>query len=371
MKIRDIRIQSANNISRLSAQIEDTEVWFECKSGHNLHENADVFIIAALLPAMQKSQDIYLDSNLHVSPQLLSNLDHIQEIFALWYSQLNKVQIHAKSYEKNVPNQAGVGSFFSGGADGSYTFLAHENEITHLIFVEGVDIQLDNENLLEKVIHTNSNYVKQKNKEFVRIRSNIRKYITDFGISWVIGNGAGLSCIAHALAFNKIYFAGSHSALGLFPWGSHPLIDPLFSNEHIEIIHDGLAVKRTEKIKKISEDKDTLNILRVCWQDSGYNCGKCEKCLRTMLTLRLLDIKTETFPEVDIIQSLKSIHIYTDAQELFLQENLELALNKNDKQAIKVLKMIENKNKTKKALKILDETLLKGILGKLKTIFIK
>lgn len=365
MKIRDITIQDIGSVSRLSGLIEDTEVWFECKSGHSLYDNPEVFVIAALLPAMFKSEDITLEPKHHISSQLISNLNHVQEILSLWYPQLEKVQIHTEINEHKATNQPGIGSFFSGGADGSYTFLAHKKEITHLVFVEGVDIQLDNSELLNQVVETNSKYAKSKGKEFVRIRSNIRKYITDFGLSWVIGNGAGLSCIAHALAFNKMYFAGSHSALGLFPWGSHPMIDPWFGSELVEIIHDGVAVKRTEKIKKISEDPETLNILRVCWQDSGYNCGKCEKCLRTMLTLRLLGVKTNTFPNTDLLKSLKSVRLYTDAQHLFFQENLELALNRNDHEAIKVLKKLDKQHKARKALVDLDQAWFNGNLKRL------
>jgi hypothetical protein len=43
-------------------------------------------------------------------------------------------------------------------------------------------------------------------------------------------------------------------------------------------------VHRSEKINFISNYDDIYDYLRVCWKNynNTYNCGICEKCIRTM-----------------------------------------------------------------------------------------
>ena len=55
------------------------------------------------------------------------------------------------------------------------------------------------------------------------------------------------------------------------------------------VVFDGLDAMRLDKIKYIASSPLALRWLRVCWQNLGisYNCGRCEKCLRTMIGLEL------------------------------------------------------------------------------------
>jgi hypothetical protein len=77
------------------------------------------------------------------------------------------------------------------------------------------------------------------------------------------------------------------------PWGSHPLVDPLWSTGTVEIVHDGCEATRSDKAARIATSETALRHLRVCWgyreaYDRGiYNCGHCAKCLRTQVDLYL------------------------------------------------------------------------------------
>jgi 7-cyano-7-deazaguanine synthase in queuosine biosynthesis len=75
----------------------------------------------------------------------------------------------------------------------------------------------------------------------------------------------------------------------MIPDGSNFITDPLWSSGYTQIIHDGADSRRNDKIKFIAENSNALSILRVCWQDKGYNCGQCSKCLRTMVALREME----------------------------------------------------------------------------------
>jgi len=104
-------------------------------------------------------------------------------------------------------------------------------------------------------------------------------------------HGAVLASIAHLLSnrFERVLIPASAPAIRLHPWGSHPELDPLWSSELVELSHDG-AVTRAEKIAVVKESQVALDNLRVCFQkDTGrLNCGECEKCLRTMVGLRIV-----------------------------------------------------------------------------------
>jgi hypothetical protein len=73
------------------------------------------------------------------------------------------------------------------------------------------------------------------------------------------------------------------------PCGSHPALDPLWSTEQLSVIYDGGDTGRRAKIDFISDDPLALETLRICYQDppTVYNCGRCWKCLSTMIGLEL------------------------------------------------------------------------------------
>ncbi len=52
----------------------------------------------------------------------------------------------------------------------------------------------------------------------------------------------------------------------------------------MKVVHDGAAFTRVEKVAAIADWQTGCDNLRVCWQGEhrGSNCGRCEKCQRTM-----------------------------------------------------------------------------------------
>ena len=70
------------------------------------------------------------------------------------------------------------------------------------------------------------------------------------------------------------------------PHSSSPLVDPMWSCDEQSVRHFSARVDRQEKITTIIENSpELLKELRVCWRNPGdtYNCGECEKCLRTQM----------------------------------------------------------------------------------------
>jgi hypothetical protein len=83
-------------------------------------------------------------------------------------------------------------------------------------------------------------------------------------------------------------------------WGTHPGLDPLWSTETLEFVHDSALRGRLPKIALVATNPVARRTLRVCWHnpDDAYNCGRCEKCLRTMAGLVLHEAldQVETLP---------------------------------------------------------------------------
>jgi len=86
--------------------------------------------------------------------------------------------------------------------------------------------------------------------------------------------------------------------------GSHPDLDPLFSSGAVEIIHDLSDATRFAKTRKVADWPAAHHRVRFCLYPprsaDRLNCGRCEKCLRTMLSLLALDrLDVTTFDLLD------------------------------------------------------------------------
>jgi hypothetical protein len=248
------------------------------------------FVGTGLLTAMSAGQPLSLCHP--ISPRLLDNLNTIQDIYSVWYpAQLRRIPVIAPVTEPApAPPGRGVGCFFSGGVDSFYTFLKHREEITHLIFVHGFDLPLSDTSLRPRVAASLREAAAELNRPLIEVETNLRE-ILDRRLNWVITHGAALGSAALLLShqLSKIYLPASNTFANLFPTGSHPVLDPLWSTEAMEIVHDGCEADRVQKVAKIATCDVALKHLRVCWEnpEGAYNCGRCEKCQRTMLNLHL------------------------------------------------------------------------------------
>jgi hypothetical protein len=108
-------------------------------------------------------------------------------------------------------------------------------------------------------------------------------------------------------------------------------LDPLWSTDTVRFVHDGCEATRTEKVQHIAASPLVLATLRVCWPDWGeeYNCGSCEKCIRTMLGLHLAGAlsRSETFPRSLDARLLRNVGLLTGESSVKFFEDLRRALD--------------------------------------------
>ena len=217
--------------------------------------------------------------------------------------------------------------------------LKNESEITHIILVHGFDFQHDFEGK-EEVVHNITQAASKLGKTLVQVETNLRDF-TDKYVPWGLCHGSSLAAVALLLSgtFSKVFIPSSHSYRWLVPWGSHPLVDPLWrSTEELEMVHDGCETIRVNKVAEIAKNAVAMSCLRVCWEnrDGAYNCGKCEKCLRTMINLLVIGAlgKCKTFPCPLELGRVAWIKIDSESTRDYVLENLNEVRRKNTNRAL-------------------------------------
>jgi len=254
--------------------------------------SVEPFLAVALLPAMKEGKPLHVQGA--VSPRLLAAIPRFQEIFHTWYPEYQQVPVEAQAKSPGDPApQRGVGSFFTAGIDSFYTFLKHRDEITHLIFVHGFDIDVDDMDRRAYASKEMQRIASDFGASLVEVGTNLRRLLDHYGHYGRQFQGAALGSVALLLSarFHKIYIPASDPYSYLLPWGSHLLTDPLWSTEETELVHDGCEATRIEKLERIASCDPVPNSLHVCWKGhTGGNCGHCWKCLRTMVQLRAVGV---------------------------------------------------------------------------------
>jgi hypothetical protein len=293
--------------AEIAAEGRIRDVYFRASRGP-LAERADPFLAAALLPAMRLSQPLRVEGV--VSRLLLEHVVRIQDILSTWYPDvLHRVDVSADGVAP-APSDAGrrVGSFFSGGIDSFYNALKHRDEIDDLVFIHGFDVALENTSLRSLVSGKLRQAAAELGKSLLEVETNLRIMLDPYA-SWNYhAHGAALGCVALAIAprFRRIYIGSTHSYTNLSMHGSHPLLDPLWGHEGMEIVHDGAEYARWPKARQIAGNETVQRYLRVCYQhaQTAYNCGSCHGCVRAMILLRVTGVadRARTFPPLDLAQ---------------------------------------------------------------------
>jgi hypothetical protein len=123
------------------------------------------------------------------------------------------------------------------------------------------------------------------------IDSNFRTIESDLWLAGTNDHAALLAATAHAIVprIGTVSLAASFDVPALSGWGTHPLLDPLFSSTGVEVRTEGFGPTRLEKVAAIARWPVARRNLIVCFEgplpEGRLNCGRCEKCLRTMTAL--------------------------------------------------------------------------------------
>lgn len=277
--------------------LDGFELWYRFPKEvyPHIRISANPFVPALVLPSMYAGENLRIEGV--VSQKLLEGAARVIEIYRMWHDDLKRIKIEAEDATKIIMPGPNTASFFSGGVDSFYTLLKNKNSqhadserISHLIFVHGFDISLEETELFGSILTRIENVCNSHGKKLLVVATNVRRLIEDVCV-WSMYHGSAMAGVALCLEnfAGKVYIPADRSFRHIMPHGSHPLTDPLWSSESVEIVFDGAEVSRIEKIKlQLANDPAAMSNLRVCFEnrDGKYNCGECEKCIRTKLNLK-------------------------------------------------------------------------------------
>jgi hypothetical protein len=190
-----------------------------------------------------------------------------------------------------------------------------------------MDIPLDQPEVFAGALARGARMLEGTGVPILPMRTTARQ----LGMSWE--QSYGLQLIGCFLtmqgSFRSAVKASGEPWEGLvMPWGSTPLTDPLCSTAVMEIVHDGCEASRTEKVDWLVRHTKVSGDLRVCWEGPTLdrNCGKCEKCVRTMLNFWCLGHPVPAaFPAPPSPEQVATIPVRNRIQLAELESILRLA----------------------------------------------
>lgn len=314
MRIGGFRVEPAGDGDRISARVtwEDSDrAPFEMRfdrspapspAAAGLHP----FLLASVVPAWRGGERrIRIEGA--VCPRLRDNLTAATRLLSQWWQRPPRLApaIEASAGFRPFPSRPDrCAIFLTAGVDSSHALLANRKSFptghpasfrdaiyaVRLAFLEPEPSPraLD---LAARQIRAIGALARASGLETVLVDSNFRLIESDVWLAGRHDHGALLASVAHALAgrIGAASIGASFDVHRLWPWGSHPLLDPLFGSSGVEIRHEAFGPTRSEKIAEIAGWPAAMENLLVCFEGplpSGrLNCGRCEKCLRTMTAL--------------------------------------------------------------------------------------
>jgi hypothetical protein len=252
-------------------------------------EDASPFVPVALLPAMVCGEDLHVDAP--VSPRLVRGATRAAELYGAWAPPLREATIEAAEEREARGSGSEIACFFSRGVDSTYSAAVprtYPGPLSRLIFINGFELTHDRSVRAEEIRRA------RVTAERIGLPLTVASASFHDLTTQVIGDSddntiAGLAMVglASAGALGTVVVPSGDSTVTLGPYGSSPVIDPLFSTEGVRIEHDSVALGRVRKGLWIAHERpDLLRQLKVCFNENRPdNCGRCAKCLLTMGTL--------------------------------------------------------------------------------------
>jgi hypothetical protein len=292
--VKATRLDSPKNISKISLELasgETKELWIEAEV--ELSKYSDCWVFLLLPIAMQLGENIKIEGE--ATKGAIEAFDRAQQYLLQGHPNMKAINLEVSNLIEDstdsVESSRGVGLFFSGGLDSTFSAETLE-DIDTLISVWGFDIPVTNSAHWNLTLDIIKPYAKELNKELLVVKTNIRELsngLVEWGGDY---HGTALAGVSIALTkhLKKNYLAASRQRTEP-DWGhSAELADAYTTPNHL--------IEQTEGIERIAKAHGIANIprttyVRVCYRNvkGKANCGTCKKCVRTRLEFDLIKAK--------------------------------------------------------------------------------
>lgn len=312
MRISNIRLgaSGSGSGSRLIADLcwetsprQAFELTIETENASPMSEDqAGNALLTAAFPIAFHDREQRLAIDAPVCPMLADNFLTVLGWWNKWNPQppLEMAIETRPAHVPDAPRRAAT-AFLSGGVD--LFHMLHCNRklhargtpasIEHAIVVHGFDFGRRKGNAEEALFAVVKGRVEEiagaQGIEVSTCRTNLRHLKHTPGYWFDRYFAAAAIAMGHAIVPGPGYLmlAGTHDIENLSPIGSNPAVDVQYSSQRVHVVHEGVRFSRLQKIRELLEWPLAIDSLRVCARGgrSEYNCGTCEKCLRTRLEL--------------------------------------------------------------------------------------
>lgn len=322
--ISGIEIEGGAGTFRISATLASDhgpngELWFEI-SGAEIPERtmvASAYLAACTPLAAYLEQDLTID-------------EPIDDLFARYVGKVaagygrmhgkRPIAIHASSAPTPARKDRIVAASFSGGVDSFFTLRSHLGPtalypIGGLATILGFDTPVEDAPRNEALLALTTEVAQALDLRRFVGRTNLRSLFDPYANWGYVTHLGCISCFAFLLSasVHTYLIPSSFPIDNLFPHGSHALLDSSWVSGPVRTVCDAWEFHRDHKTRAIVDWPLAQRYLRVCSRQSSNarNCGECEKCVRTMITLMLLDVPVQpTFPHALSSEILRSLRIH-------------------------------------------------------------
>lgn len=360
MLLRNLRSEQRGERRRVAADVawENLErpeqtVYFEAPAAfaRDLDPSPDAFVLASLpFAAWLGERRLRVEGS--ICTRLRDGLQAAIEVYALWHDRCGPLRIEPEGgfvpvRPRSEPRTA---CFLSGGVDGLTALRAnrldyprdHPDSIRDCLLLFGANnYELDAagpvaERLaaFERLERRLARLAESEDFELIPIHTNSRLLCPSYRCWTSIGFGAANTAVAHAFSrrFTRVIFASSGLGVDPPPGGSHPLLDQHYSSAALHVHHEHAAMSRLEKLRLLAEWKPAMEIMQPCHYievpgDDRINCGRCEKCVRTMLMLLALGKleQASAFVDDDVTpEMVEAIPVGDEVKAQLLEQSVAL-----------------------------------------------
>lgn len=312
-----------------ACDLPDREVFVEGtgSAAEDLEPSADAFLLMGLpLACWMGEHRVRVDGA--VCTRLRDGLGDAMRLYADWYEPARPVEIEARDgFRATTPRSPRrTAALLTGGVDSLATFKAnrdaypldHPDAIREAILLRGVNtLDFDDDGRLhpayarayEEQIERLHRLGREADFELTVLDTNVRLLSPTWEVFQDVTHGAALLAPAQMLRrrMTDILIGSPGYGTGAPPHGSHPGLDPLYSTSAVRVHHELPFQQRLDKLRLVAAWPEGLRALDVCLRLDGpvegtVNCGRCHKCVRTMLGLVALGRleAAETFPPDDV-----------------------------------------------------------------------
>ena len=309
MRIADLRVRRDGTSARAEARVvwEDSarpefELFFQTAgvAAEDLGPEPEAFALACFLPAVRAGERrLRIEDEL--CPRFAEGLASALDLLGSWYGAHRTLAVEASGgFRAKVPRQPPrTALLFTGGVDSMHLLASNRAHLPRdhpASFGDALSLyghlcaDTDASPWYDRAVPALDEIAREAGAELVSVRTNLWRLAPDYDL--VVWHSLSACLIAAAHLFRRrwtrISLATGRDVTREIPRGTHPLLDPFYGSRALEVRHDPIRWRRSDRLRALANAAPGLESLIVCQTypaGEHLNCGACEKCLRTMTEL--------------------------------------------------------------------------------------